>query len=215
MTRILTLSILCLAATLAGAQDKPKVELPKADADGWISLFNGKDLTGWEGDMNIWRVVDGVLQGRIDKIGYNTFLVYGHPFSDFVLEAKFILPKGGNSGIQYRSKVMDAAKFVVGGYQADIGAGYWGILYEERGRGILVKPVKEVEKTIKFDDWNSYVITANGSKVKHEVNGVVTVDFDDTDEKKRSADGILALQYHAPGNFEIKYKDIRIKPIKK
>jgi hypothetical protein len=215
MTRAFVLALFTAITTVAVAQDKPKVELPAPDADGWISLFNGKDLTGWEGNKDIWRVVDGYIQGKIDKIGYNTFLVYGVPFSDFVLEAKFILPKGGNSGIQYRSKVMDPAKFVVGGYQADIGGGYWGILYEERGRGILVKPVKDVEKTIKFDDWNTFVVTANGSKVKHEVNGVVSVDFDDTDEKKRPTEGILALQYHAPGNFEIRFKDIRIKPTKK
>lgn len=194
------------------AQDK--APLPAPDAEGWISLFNGKDLTGWKGDPNIWRVVDGYIQGKVDKIGYNTFLVHDHPVTDFVLEAKFIL-KGGNSGIQYRSKVTDPAKWVVGGYQADIGGGYWGILYEEKGRGILVKPVKEVEKTIKADDWNSYVITAQGSKLKHEVNGIVTVDWDDADEKKRASEGVLALQYHAPGNFEIRYKDIRIKPLKK
>ncbi|RPH41038.1 MAG: DUF1080 domain-containing protein [Planctomycetota bacterium] len=223
MTRAFVLALFTVITTVAFAastplgtgQDKPKVELPAPDADGWISLFNGKDLTGWEGNMDIWRVVDGYIQGKIDKIGYNTFLVYGVPFSDFVLEAKFILPKGGNSGIQYRSKVKDQAKFIVGGYQADIGGGYWGILYEEQGRGILVKPVKDVEKTIKFDDWNTFVVTANGSKVKHEVNGVVSVDFDDTDEKKRAAEGVIALQYHAPGNFEIRFKDIRIKPIKK
>src|SRR5688572_12747677 len=224
MTRAFVLALFTATVAFApasakaspGRQDKPKVELPAPDADGWISLFNGKDLTGWDGNKDIWRVVDGYIQGKIDKIGYNTFLVYGVPFSDFVLEAKFILPKGGNSGIQYRSKVIDPAKFVVGGYQADIGAGYWGILYEERGsRGVMVKPVKEVEKTIKFDDWNTFVVTANGSKLKHEVNGIVSVDFDDTDEKKRAAEGVIALQYHAPGNFEIKFKDIRIKPIKK
>ena len=207
------LAVLALLALPAVAQDKPA--LPAPDADGWISLFNGKDLTGWSGDPSIWRVVDGYIQGKVDKIGYNTFLVYAHPFSDFVLEAKFILPKGGNSGIQYRSKVTDPAKWVVGGYQADIGAGYWGILYEERGRGILVKPVKEVEATIKTEEWNSFVISAEGSKLKQVVNGVTTVDFDDADEKKRSLDGILALQYHAPGNFEIKFKDIRIKLLKK
>ena len=215
MTRAFVVAAFAVLTTAAFGQDKPKVELPKPDADGWISLFNGKDLAGWEGNMDIWRVVDGYIQGKIDKIGYNTFLVYGHPFSDFVLEAKFILPKGGNSGIQYRSKVTDPAKFVVGGYQADIGGGYWGILYEERGRGILVKPVKDVEPTIKMDDWNQYVITAQGTKVKHVVNGVTTVDFDDQDEKKRAADGILALQYHAPGNFEIKFKDVRIKLLNK
>lgn len=212
MTRF-ALAFALLAPAVVGAQDK--APLPAPDAEGWISLFNGKDLTGWQGDPAIWRVVDGYIQGKVDKVGYNTFLVHDHPVSDFVLELKWQLPKGGNSGIQYRSKVSDPAKWVVGGYQADIGGGYWGILYEERGRGILVKPVKEVEKTIKFDDWNSYTITAQGSKVKHEINGVVTVDWDDTDEKKRAAEGVLALQYHAPGNFEIKYKDIRIKPLKK
>ncbi len=211
MLRLLT--VFALLAPAAAAQDKPP--LPAPDADGWISLFNGKDLTGWSGDPSIWRVVDGYIQGKVDKIGYNTFLVYAHPFSDFVLEAKFILPKGGNSGIQYRSKVTDPAKWVVGGYQADIGGGYWGILYEERGRGILVKPIKEVEKTIKFDDWNTFQITAEGSKLKQVVNGMTTVELDDADEKKRSLEGILALQYHAPGNFEIRFKDIRIKPLKK
>jgi hypothetical protein len=203
---------LLLLALLA---QEDKAPLPAPDADGWISLFNGKDLTGWKGDPNIWRVVDGYIQGKVDKIGYNTFLVHDHPVSDFTLEAKFILPKGGNSGIQYRSKVVDPAKWVVGGYQADIGGGYWGILYEEKGRGILVKPVKEVVPTIKMDDWNTFVITAEGSKLKQVVNGVTTVDFDDADEKKRSMEGVLALQYHAPGNFEIRFKDIRIKPVKK
>jgi hypothetical protein len=211
MTRIaLALALLALPAV-----GQEKAALPPPDADGWISLFNGKDLAGWQGDPAIWRVVDGYIQGKVDKIGYNTFLVHDHAFSNFTLEAKFILPKGGNSGIQYRSKVTDPAKWVVGGYQADIGGGYWGILYEEKGRGILVKPVAEVVPTIKMDDWNTFVITADGSKLKQVVNGVTTVDFDDTDEKKRAADGVLALQYHAPGNFEIRFKDIRIKPIKK
>ena len=69
-----------LIAPAAAAQDK--APLPAPDADGWISLFNGKDLTGWSGDPSIWRVVDGFIQGKVDKIGYNTFLVYDHPFSD-------------------------------------------------------------------------------------------------------------------------------------
>ena len=213
--RLRIAAVAALAALTSAASAQDPAPLPAPDADGWITLFNGKDLSGWKGNTDIWRVVDGYIQGKIDKIGYNTFLVSDHKFSDFVLEAKFILPKGGNSGIQYRSKVSDPAKFVVGGYQDDSGGGYWGILYEERGRGILVKPVKEVEPTIKADDWNQYVITAEGTKVKHVVNGVTTVDFDDTDEKKRSADGVLALQYHAPGNFEIRFKDVRIKLLKK
>jgi hypothetical protein len=205
---------LALLALLAVAVSQDKAPLPAPDADGWITLFNGKDLTGWSGDPNIWRVKDGYIQGQVDKIGYNTFLVYDHPFSEFILEAKFILPKGGNSGIQYRSVVKDPKKWVVGGYQADIGAGWFGALYEEQGRGVLIKADPEVAKIVKADDWNQYVIEAQGSKLKQTVNGKVSGEIDDTNAKAR-ADGVLALQYHAPGNFEIRFKDIRIKPLKK
>jgi hypothetical protein len=199
------------------AQDKPA--LPAADAEGWITLFNGKDLSGWEGDPNVWRVVDGYISGKAEKVGGNTFLVYGHPFSDFTLEAKWILVKEGkfpNSGIQYRSTLKDPKKFVVHGYQADIGDGYHGALYEEGGkRGLIFKPSKEAVATVKADDWNQYVITAEGSKVKHTLNGVAVGEFDDQDEKAKRTEGVIALQYHSPGGFEIKFKDIRIKPLKK
>ena len=208
MTRLAFLALLG-ATTFQG-----KPPLPAPDAEGWISLFNGKDLTGWEGDAKVWRVENGAISGRVDKIGYNTFLVYAHPFSDFVLEAKFILPKGGNSGIQYRSVVTDPARWVVGGYQADIGAGWYGALYEERGRGVLIKADPEVAKTVKADDWNQYEIRAEGSKLRHTLNGKVSGEIDDKGDKAR-AEGILALQYHAPGNFEIRFKDIRIKPLAK
>src|SRR5437016_10361056 len=78
-----------------------KVELPKADKDGWITLFGGKDLKGWYGDPKIWRVENGYISGKIDKVGNNTFLIYNHPFADFELTAKCMLIKGGgftNSG---------------------------------------------------------------------------------------------------------------------
>ncbi len=197
---------------LVFAQDK--APLPAPDAEGWITLFNGKDLAGWKGDPAIWRVKDGYISGQVDKVGFNTFLVCDHPFSDFILEAKFILPKGGNSGIQYRSVVLDPKKWVVGGYQADIGAGWFGALYEERGRGLLIKADPEVAKSVKADDWNQYVIHAEGSKLRHTLNGKPSGEIDDKHEKAR-ADGVIALQYHAPGAFEIRYKDIRIKPLKK
>ena len=75
----------------------------------------------------------------------------------------------------------------------------------------LVEPKEEAQKAIK-DDWNQYVITAKGSKVKQEINGVVTADYDDKDEKARRMEGVIAFQYHAPGeDFEIRFKDIRIK----
>ena len=81
-------------------------ELPKAGKDGWITLFNGKDLTGWDGNPEVWSVVDGYISGKIDKlVGGNTFLVYKHPLANYVLQAEWILVDGtGNSGSQYRSK---------------------------------------------------------------------------------------------------------------
>ena len=222
-------TLLCAVAVLAfsisalKAEDKPaeapkahvKAELPKPDADGWITLFNGKDLTGWDGDPKIWSVVDGYISGKVDKQGFNTFLIFDHPFSDFILEAKWILvEEKGNSGIQYRSKVFDEKKWIVGGYQADIGKGYHGALYEEKGkRGIIFKSA-DAAKTVKLADWNQYVITAKGNTLKQELNGVVSGEFTDADEAQRKTEGVIALQYHAPGSFEVRFKDIRIKPLK-
>lgn len=136
---------------------------PAADLEpGFKSLFNGRDLSGWEGNRRLWSVVDGAITGRTanegeTKIKHNTFLVWqGGEVRDFELRLQYRIV-AGNSGIQYRSKLLPPGEFgpIVGGYQADFEAGktYSGILYEERGRGILalrgqktmVKPEKEVE----------------------------------------------------------------------
>jgi hypothetical protein len=215
LTGLALLSLICLAAR---PQDPKETPLPAPDAEGWITLFNGKDLAGWSGDPAVWRVKDGYISGKAKAVEGNTFLICPHAFGDFVLEAKCMLVPAGqfpNSGIQYRSKVVDPAAWVVHGYQADIGEGGWGVLYEEGGRGILVEPKEETGKSVKAD-WNQYVITAQGAKVKHEINGFVTADFEDKDEKARPSEGIIALQYHAPGeDFEIRFKDVRIKPLPK
>jgi hypothetical protein len=191
-----------------------KVELGVADREGWISLFNGKDLTGWDGDPKIWRVENGCISGKAAKVSHNTFLIYNHPFADFELTAKCMLIKGGgftNSGIQYRSKVIDPKEWIVGGYQADMGDGYWGTLYEERGRGGLGKKL-EGAKDPKDGEWVDFRIVANGNHLEQYLNGVKAMDFVDTDEKKAAKEGIIALQYHAPGlDFEVRFKDVRIK----
>ena len=124
---------------------------------GFKSLFNGKDLSGWEGNPELWFVRDGMITGETKadpKLTHNTFLVYkGGDVGDFELRLSYKIVNG-NSGIQYRSKVVETGKFgpIVGGYQADFEAGktYSGILYEERGRGILAQRgqktvIKEVE----------------------------------------------------------------------
>ena len=211
IAKILSLTLITLSLS---AGDIAK--LPKPDAGGWISLFNGKDLTGWNGDPKVWRVKDGYISGEIEKLeGGNTFLIFKKPFSNYVLEADFILVgRKGNSGIQYRSKHSErgANKWVVAGYQADFANGCWGKLYEEGGRGTLGWKYKDKAPEIKEDDgWNRYRITANGTKLKQEINGMVTIELDDKDPAKAASEGVIALQYHAPGGFEVRFKNIRIK----
>ena len=107
-------------------------------SEGFVSIFNSKDLTGWDGDSRLWSVKDGVIRGQTtiaNPARGNTFLIWrGGELKDFELKIKFRL-QNGNSGIQYRSK--EAAKWVVGGYQAEVenNPGKVGFLYHERGRG--------------------------------------------------------------------------------
>lgn len=137
----------------------------RAAETGFQSLFNGKDLTGWEGSKEVWSVRDGAITGQTTAekgIKANTFLVYqgGQP-ANFELRLQFKLTgdnpdKRANSGVQYRSKVLDAATFVVGGYQADIDSPfrYTGMLYEEKGRGILMTAGEKIRigETTMVDD---------------------------------------------------------------
>jgi hypothetical protein len=127
-------------------------------ADGWTTLFNGKDLSGWKGNPALWSVENGAITGKTppdpanpekSTLKHNTFLVYqGGDVSDFELRFQYRIVKG-NSGVQYRSRVIEQGEFgpIVSGYQADFEAGttYSGILYEEKGRGILAK---RGEKTV-------------------------------------------------------------------
>lgn len=226
MKPILTLALL---ASLASAEE--------------TQLFNGKDLTGWEGDTKFWSVQDGAITGASspeNAVPHNTFLIWkGGEASDFTLTLKFKMTPGDakkytNSGIQYRSKVIDAGKFIVGGYQADFEYGdtYSGILYEEKGRGILAKrgekvvisqgenPAKpklvisgkagddkEIQTAIKKDDWNEYKIVAEGENVKQYINGLLTVDVTDkTAEAPKT--GVIALQMHQGPPMKVQFKDV-------
>lgn len=206
------------------------------------NLFNGKDLTGWKG-LDFWSAQDGSIVGQTTKekpTKGNTFLVWqGGEVGDFEFTFKYKIV-GGNSGVQYRSKLTDEKAFVVAGYQADFEAGktYSGILYEERGRGILAnrgqktvikegaapnKPKVEVagevgksteiQAKIKNEDWNEYRIVAQGGHLQHFINGVQTIDV--TDETAIGAKkGILALQLHAGPAMRVEFKDLILKETK-
>ena len=204
--------------------------------------FNGKNLTGWSGNPAFWSVKDGAITGQTTKENPtkgNTFLVLTNgPVDDFDLRLSYKIV-GGNSGIQYRSQVTDQKNWVVGGYQADIDSGttYSGILYEERGRGILAKRGEkvvikdaagkpklevvgslgssdEIQKIIKNEDWNDYRVIAKGNHLQHFINGTQTVDVVDEQASKAAKSGILALQLHAGPPMTVQFKDIKIKPLK-
>jgi hypothetical protein len=149
------------------ADDKPPTGIfnDKPDAEGFVSIFNGKDLTGWAGQEGYWDVKDGAISGHETKEkSRQTFLVFNQPVSNFELRYKFKFNAvdgkvEGNSGVQFRSKIKDAKKdpFVVAGYQADCDAanGFTGIIYDEAGgaggRGIMSKRGEKTHYTADGD----------------------------------------------------------------
>jgi hypothetical protein len=198
--------LILILATFGFAQDaKPKFELPKPGPDGKIAIFNGKDLTGWYGDTNLFKVDNGEIVGKTEKgIKQNEFLKSQFEATDFrlVLQIKLV-PNTANSGVQFRSIPFKGNEMK--GYQADAGAGWWAKLYEESGRGILVK--EGGEEFVKKDDWNTYEIVAVGHKILIAIIGHMTVDLDDD---KGATSGIFALQVHAGGPTEVRFKDLQL-----
>ena len=183
--------------------------------EGFVPLFNGKDLTGWEGDTKLWIVEDGMLVGRSPGISYNDFLATTKPCGDFILRFQVRLLKNeGNSGVQFRSKRVPNSHEVAG-YQADAAPGWWGKLYDEARRGkVLAGPTDEVlKKALKPGDWNDYEVRAVGNKIALTLNGVKTAEYTEED-KNIPRDGIFAVQIHSGGPMEVQFKNIRLKEIK-
>src|SRR5881394_1449970 len=231
---VLSMAMVLALAAVVRAEDK-KIDAPKNDQGAYV-LFNGKDLTGWEGDPKFWSVKDGCITGstRENKTNGNTFLIWrGGKVKDFELRAMWRL-ENHNSGIQYRSK--DLGNFVVGGYQADMDGNntFTGICYEERGRGIVAQVGQKVElnenekpkvvgstgdpKEIKAGikkagEWNEYVVTCKGNHIVQTLNGNVTVEITDNDTTKRMMEGILALQLHAGEPMLVQFKEITLKVV--
>jgi putative membrane-bound dehydrogenase-like protein len=175
-----------------------------ATAENAKDLFNGKDLSGWAGDAKLWRVEKGEIVGKSPGIGRNEFLRSEMAATDFRLRVKVkLVPDRENSGIQFRSESLPGGE--VKGPQADVGAGWWGKLYEEHGRGLVWK--ESGEKHVKAGDWNEYVIEAVGSRVRTWINGKRCVDLDDA---KLSRRGIFALQIHSGGPMEVRFKDFKL-----
>jgi hypothetical protein len=211
LIRLLQWSAVVLALSVLGP-DRP---VGASDEEGFVPLFNGRDLTGWEGDKELWIVEDGMLVGRSPGIKYNDFLATTRTYGDFVLRFQVRLIDGkGNSGVQFRSQRVPPPSHEVSGYQADIAEGWWGKLYDEsRRRRVLAGPQPEViQKALKPTDWNDYEIRAVGNKIALSLNGVVTVDYTE-EEVGIARSGIIATQVHSGGPMEVQFKNLRIKEL--
>ena len=186
--------------------------------DNGTPLFDGKTFNGWEGNLTAFRIEDGAIVGGSlkQKVERNEFLCTTKEYGDFELRITFkLLGEGVNAGIQFRTKRIPN-HHEVSGYQADMGEGYWGALYDESRRNkILAAPEKEtVAKIAKLNDWNEYVIRAEGKHIQQWLNGTKTVDYTETDDTV-AATGVIALQIHGGPPSEAWYKNIVIKEIKR
>jgi len=164
---VIVVLVIAPSALLAEAAEAP----PDADK-GFVSIFNGKDLTGWDGDSRLWSVKDGAIRGQTTKENPargNTFCIYRGGdgkglMKDFALKLKFRI-RNGNSGVQFRSFVKDPKrnKWRVAGYQAEVEnkPGKVGFLYDEARRGWLVN-VGDI-----------MVLTRDGNKINKTVVGKV------------------------------------------
>ena len=196
-----------LAAVSAGVATSSAA----AADNGFVPLFNGTDLTGWEGDPFLWKAEEGMLVGRSPGIAYNDFLTTTKEYSDFVLRFEIhLLDNVGNSGVQFRSRRVPGSMEMIG-YQADVGPTWWGSLYDEsRRRVTLAEPSEStLRRALRPDDWNEYEVSAIGSRVVLKLNGVVTVDYSEEDETLEQK-GLIGLQVHSGPPLEARFRNIRI-----
>ena len=232
-------------AAAARAQYVPKQsdrpEALSADEPGFTSIFDGKTLSGWEGDPKYWRVSDGVMTGEITPatlIKSNTFLIWrgGSP-RDFELKVDYRITSGGNSGINYRSVVVPDAvtpsnRFAMRGYQCDIDGQnrYTGNNYEEKGRLFLAVRGQMTRVTgtrtpivlatlggnqemaaVLTTDWNSIHLSARGNVLTHAINGRLMSITVDDDSAGRASEGLIGVQVHVGGPMKIEYRNWRLK----
>ncbi|MBA4064817.1 MAG: dehydrogenase [Isosphaera sp.] len=180
-----------------------------ATADNAKDFFNGKDLAGWDGDPALWKVDNGEIVGKTATgLKANAFLVSQTAVEDFKLSLKVKLtPDAGNSGIQFRSVPIAGGE--MRGPQADIGAGWWGKLYEESGRGLLAKDGGE--KFVRPGGWNEYVVEAVGPRVRVWINGNLCTDYTDDKLARR---GVVGLQLHSGGPTEVRFREVKLEVVK-
>lgn len=179
------------------------------------ALFDGKSFSGWEGNLSMFRIEDGaIIAGTLEEpIPRNEFLCTIEEFDDFELRLEFRLLGGpqANAGVQFRTERIPNHHEVIG-YQADMGDGWWGALYDESRRNRILKAPDSdaVQEALKRDDWNEYVIRAEGPRIRLSINGVETVDYIEPDEAIPQT-GKVCVQIHSGPPSEAWYRNIAIK----
>jgi hypothetical protein len=223
---VLSLAFLVLGlgySNRTGGDDQSEVKPP----EGFTAIFNGKDLSGWDGSPRYWKVEDGCLTGSADgTLKYNRFIIWrGGTVKNFELRVQVKVTPAGNSGLQYRgTERPDLGESVVTGYQCDVvptRADYDGMLYEERGRRILAHTGERVIidtrgqpwavgefplRKFKPDLWHDYRVLVEGNRHRHWIDGHPTVDVIDLDTKGRKLEGVLAVQVHVGPPMKVQYR---------
>lgn len=206
---------------------------------GFVKIFDGKTLNGWDADTAFWRVENGVMVGQVfpGKVPKaNTFIIWkgGQP-ADFEFKAEYRISLEGNSGVQYRSEELKDIRYALKGYQADIDGAdvYTGQNYEERGRGFLAmrgqkallkaneKPVitgsvgnsDSLKAFIHKGGWNEIHIIAKGNKMQHFINGKLMSETIDEDATNRKASGVIGMQVHVMPKMKVEYRNIYLKQL--
>jgi len=222
----------CLFSILFSLIPASSPILAAADNDGFVEMFNGRNLEGWEGKPGWWRVEDGAITSESTPekpCPTAHYLMWrgGLP-ADFDLRLEFKLV-GGNSGIQFRSR--ELPEFDTSGYQADIedGEQWTGCLFEHtrggvamRGENVVIAPdgkktvtalgdPEQLLKQVRRHDWNSYRIVARGSEITLEINGTVMARVVDRQEGVAAKAGVIALQMHPGPPMKVQFRNLRIK----
>ena len=198
------------------------LHLNAVEGEGFVSLFDGKTMTGWKNPYE-WGQIE-VKDGEIHLTGEKKFFVITEKlYSDFVFEGDVFIPEGkANSGFIFRGLVEPNKVY---GYQAEVDGDatrkWSGGLYDEGRRQWFISPIKADPESVKAfreragdafkrNDWNTYRITCQGKKIKIEVNGVVTTDVEDG----MDATGVIAIQHHGEKGQTYKFRNLRIKELK-
>ena len=207
--------ILMAALAVTAFPQQRRQAPPPPYETGWVSLFNGKDLSGWvEVGKEKWTVEGGVIHGQAVTKEYG-YLKTDKNYKDFEMTIRFLCTGDGNSGVFFHTDFKPGTADVSQGLQFEIDRGFnkhTGGIYGD-GRQWIVWPAPENESALKQDEWNDYLLVVTGNRYRARLNGVWVVDF--TDPTPRSFDGTIALQLHSGGAGDMKFKDIYIRDLSK